>query len=132
MNADGIIIRRVSIHHIVIDAKGLSRDTKTVRTVTNCPRESAAGRQAGRQTGTTAHCGIQKRSQQRISHVMLNTVLQQFRDNDERNSYATGANGRGNSKIRRQWACNVTFRRVRTAIVVVEKQPVLHILSVCL
>ena len=49
MNADGIIIRRVSIHHIVIDAKGLSRDTKTVRTVTNCPRESAAGRQAGRQ-----------------------------------------------------------------------------------
>ena len=32
----------------------------------------------------------------------------------------------------RQFVCNVAFRRVRVAIVVVEKQEVLHILSVCL
>jgi len=44
MNADGIITCRMSIHHIVIDAKALSRDAKTVATVTNCPRESTASR----------------------------------------------------------------------------------------
>jgi hypothetical protein len=36
------------------------------------------------------------------------------------------------NKVGRQCTCNVTLRRVRATIVVVEQQQVLHILSVCL
>jgi len=44
MTGDGIITRRMSIRHIVIDARALSTDTKIVTTVTNCPREGNASR----------------------------------------------------------------------------------------
>jgi len=41
----------------------------------------------------TAHCGIQECSQQRVSHILPTTVLQQYRGNDEINADATGTNG---------------------------------------